>query len=1053
MNGLQRDQFARPESAYRPAPLWVWNDDISKENIVLQLEELKKHGFGGAFVHPRPGLVTEYLSEEWFALWQYALDAAIKLELKLYIYDENSYPSGFAGGHVPSRLPDCLANAVIMMQLDRRALAEQMNVDSPMLNRPGHPIRAYACEETEAGGGELVLKQELTLLPPASWHQYGDHFLLFELGTPETNSWIGGFAYTDMMRPEVTEVFLETTYEAYKSRFGSHFGNAIPAIFTDEPEVSPGNLFQSGGHFLPFSYWFAAEFEQRNGYDLKDYLFCLFMDVEENAVAIDPIKVRFDYYSTIRELWVNNSVRPISEWCERHGIAYTGHYLEHQWPYPWGRTSPSVMSLYEYMHWPAIDMLMTHLLKKDGIEPLLMLTIREAASAANQFRRQRVLCEAYGAGGWDSTFEDYKRIGDWLYVHGINFLNQHLTFSTIVGARKRDHPQSFDWRQPWWEEYTEINDYFARLSYALSEGETNNRILLLNPTTSFYLNTPDSAAPDRTFGSEGVFEDELLLAQWLCDRLWDYDMGDEYIIERHAYIAGSQFVVGACKYDAVIIPGSMSHLKSSTFDKLEQYLAAGGQVISMREVISRLDGRIDERAGRLNLYPNWHNVTDVQGLETELQKHLAPRLQLVPYSPLPQGIAHLRRVQQDGSCLYFMVNSSAKEVHSAILVEGAYAELWDPWSGDTKPASYERVGHQLRISIHLPASGSLLIRISGESEELGMPRKPEGSREGNVSPKSVSATKPMDIAADQENTFIIDYCDLRIGSNDYRNMNTLFAGIKVFEKHGFETNPWDNGVQFQRRLVDRNRFFAENSGFEAVYYFDIKAGELPGSLKLLVERAEHYSISVNGRSVQSSRSGFLDHHMGEIDIVSHVQEGQNSVTLSANPFQVYHELEAIYLQGDFGVHNSDNKWVLGKRQKLSLGSWVSQGYPFYSGAVVYKKTIDIPADFSRAVIQLSQWEGTVATVFVRGHKAGLIGVEAGYMLDITSSVQPGENEISVRLCGSFKNLLGPHHDPDLPRKLAWPGNWKKAPVYGTPPADQYDLIHYGLLEDFVVMVE
>ncbi len=40
---------------YRPAPLWVWNNEVSKEDIDFSLAELKKQGIGGVFIHPRKG--------------------------------------------------------------------------------------------------------------------------------------------------------------------------------------------------------------------------------------------------------------------------------------------------------------------------------------------------------------------------------------------------------------------------------------------------------------------------------------------------------------------------------------------------------------------------------------------------------------------------------------------------------------------------------------------------------------------------------------------------------------------------------------------------------------------------------------------------------------------------------------------------------------------------------------------------------------------------------------------------------------------------------------
>ena len=1056
--GLNHDKFTQPPAIYRPAPLWVWNDEMTVANIQQQLRELKAHGFGGAFVHPRPGLITEYLSDAWFSCWQEALDEAERLELKLYIYDENSYPSGFAGGHIPSQLPDCLANAVTIRKLDKHSLAAEFSLSSPMLNRPGHPIRIYAYEEILGERTMIRDLRDLSESDPSQWKEKGEQFLILELGTPETNAWLGGFAYTDTLRPEVTELFLQTTYEAYYSRFGAHFGGVIPAIFTDEPEISPGNLFQEGGHFLPFTYWFAAQFELRNGYDLKDYLPCLFMDVADGILDRDPLKVRYDYYCTLHQLWVDNSVRPISQWCKQHNIAYTGHFIEQSWPYPWGRSSPSVMSLYEYMDWPAIDMLMTYLLKKDGIESHLMMTIREAHSAANQFNRPRVLCEAYGAGGWDSTFEDYKRIGDWLFVHGINFLSQHLTYSTIVGARKRDHPQSFDWRQSWWEEYTELNDYYSRLSYILSEGETHNRILVLNPTTSFYLATPDSAEPGLAPTQDSTVKEDLELFQWLSDNQWDYDFGDEYILERHSRVENQQIIVGARKYEVIIIPRSMIQIKSSTLGLLEQFLTEGGQLIAMGEPITRVNGEKNASAAQLSQSAGWLQATGLQALDRLLRSRLFPRIEWQTEDALPQGIAHLRRVMQDGSRVYFIINSGSVEVEASVYIEGEFVESWDAWSGSKEPIPYEKINGRLHIPVHLSGSGSLLLYISDKSRPVNtvvesVPDKVNLRIKTNHTSVSVDfANCPLQIIAEQPNILILDYCDLQVGSKTYPNLYTLFAGKKVFEHHGFETNPWDNGVQFKRRLVDRNRFFDEHTGFEATFHFYIKPGELPTAMTLLVERAEFYEILVNGTPVSAyQQNSLLDHQIGEVDITRHIHAEQNVVTLKTSPFHVLLELEAVYLQGDFTVEKSDDKWVIGKKVELSLGSWVPQGYYFYPGAVNYKRNVVVQqASFQQIVIQLPKWEGTVASVFVNGQKAGLIGVGKGNCLEITDYIKQGDNEITVRICGSFKNLLGPHHDPEHPRKIAWPGNWKKSPIYGPASADQYDLISYGLIEDFLV---
>jgi hypothetical protein len=98
--------FAAPTREYATAPLWVWNDLLTEDQIRGTMRDLAGQKVKQVFVHPRPGLMTPYLSADWFRLWKVALDEAEKLDMNVWIYDENSYPSGFAGGHVPELMPE-----------------------------------------------------------------------------------------------------------------------------------------------------------------------------------------------------------------------------------------------------------------------------------------------------------------------------------------------------------------------------------------------------------------------------------------------------------------------------------------------------------------------------------------------------------------------------------------------------------------------------------------------------------------------------------------------------------------------------------------------------------------------------------------------------------------------------------------------------------------------------------------------------------------------------------------------------------------------------------
>jgi len=105
--------FANPPREYSSGPLWVWNDMLTEEQIISTLRDLAGQKVRQVFVHPRPGLMTPYLSEDWFRLWKVALKEAKRLDMNIWIYDENSYPSGFAGGLVPEAMPESRGKGLV----------------------------------------------------------------------------------------------------------------------------------------------------------------------------------------------------------------------------------------------------------------------------------------------------------------------------------------------------------------------------------------------------------------------------------------------------------------------------------------------------------------------------------------------------------------------------------------------------------------------------------------------------------------------------------------------------------------------------------------------------------------------------------------------------------------------------------------------------------------------------------------------------------------------------------------------------------------------------
>jgi len=1014
-------------------PFWVWNDDLRWARLKEQLDQYKMLGFGGVFIHPRPGLITEYLGREWFGLWRKSLLQCRKLGMQCNIYDENSYPSGFAGGHVPSRAPETACQYVAMSILSGK---------QPL---PPNALAVFSIDKRN-GGIVSVKKVDPLAFVRRSKSQT---LLVFQLRRAAGSPWTGDFPYTDLTNPETVKAFIATTHERYRQFFGTEFGKTVTASFTDEPLIGTTGAYEAAQTALPLNPTTISEFQHRNGYDLIGCLPSLFFDTGEFH------KVRFDYWQLLHDLWKENFMQPLGEWCGKHRLNLTGHYMEHEWPAPF--ITPDDMSLYACMQMPGIDLLLTTLLKPDrryagytliNDDTHMLLTMRMLFSVVNQLGKPRALAEMWGAGGWDSTLEDYKRMGDWALAHGINFFNPHLSYVTVRGARKRDHPQSFSDHASWWGDMKGLNDHIARLSLILSQGEVNNRILVLQPTTSAFL----AAKPDRE--AEVQFErmrrEHGALIQALCDQQIDFDLGDEYILEEHGRPAKGKLSVGNQAYSLVLLPASMTNMRHQTVDLLEKYLSTGGQIAALTAPPRWVDGVPSDAVLKLRrrFSARWRNVRDIRQLLTLIHTRYPPRVRFRP--SVPRNFSHHMRALGDGSAFHFFFNGSPGFVRTQIEVKGRAVEKWNTFTGGIEPVPFLRQGDDnVSVLLQLHPFESVLFRVS--SDERGsqpLQRFPKKK------PERILRMKKVLVSPGSPNVLVLDYCDVKYFETEEKNIHTWQANWNIWKAHGFERPAWDNAVQFRTRVLDRNKFTA-GTGFDARFHFHVGQGTDLNSLELAIECPELYRISVNGKRIDFRNARrWIDPHILTASIAKAVRYGRNEVWISGRPFDVRMELENIYIRGKFSVQPTTSGFRILPQRKLNLGAWSKQGFPFFSELVHYDAVVKVPKMNGRIYLQLPSWKGGSASIDVDGRRVGAIAWPP-YELELTEYLSPGqvalpsersEHRIRITVAGTPKNLFGPFHDPHRSRNTAWPQMWSRFPSAGPPPGKDYDVERYGLFQ-------
>ncbi|MHC4636543.1 MAG: glycosyl hydrolase [Planctomycetota bacterium] len=988
--------FSDPPREYSSAPLWVWNDMLSEEQIISTLRDMAGQNVRQAFVHPRPGLMTPYLSKDWFRLWKIALKEAERLDMNLWIYDENSYPSGFAGGLVPEAMPQSRGRSLLIEEVEQPKWSDQVVAIYRLTNGRCENVTQAIKNDTQMRRGSYIVAS-LTWAKNSPWH--------------------GGKYYVNLLTPGVTEKFLEITMGAYHHEIGKEFGKRIPGVFTDEPHIRPARG-------CPWTDDLPRMFEKRWGYKLTEHLPSLILPVG------DWKRVRHNYFQLLLELYIERWAKPFYEYCDKYGLAFTGHYWEHRWP---GCVSvPDNMAMSAWQHIPGIDTLMNQYSESVKAQFGNVRAVKELSSVANQLGRKRTLCEAYGAGGWDLRFEDMKRIGDWLYVLGINLLDEHLSFITIRGARKRDHPQSFSYHEPWWQDYHSLASYFTRLSAALSQGKQLSRILVIEPTTTAWIYQPDLSHSDylRKLGDQFQnFVVDLAKAQV------EYDIGCEDIIARHGSVEESLLKIGQMKYDIVVLPPLTENLNSRTMELLEVYAKAGGKVLCCGEPPTLIDGSPSDRGKIASENPGWKKIMPgnvIAMLEKRSEDGFAVRLKAADNNL----IYHHRRQFTDGQLL-FIVNTSINSKGAGFVLSGARSvEKWDPQTGSVSLYPWRIESSGLRADFELAPCGSLLLFLSDKQVKRAAPVSTKLSR---VAPAGV-----IQISRIQPNVFTLDYVDIAVGGEIRKNIYSYNASKFIFEKHGMSGNPWDSAVQFRDELIKKT--FAPGSGFEATYRFTIK-DIVPKPLYFVMERPDLYKITCNDEAVSAERgSWWLDKSFGKIDISDSARPGENSITIKASPMTIYHELESAYVLGDFSLKAVDSGFVIVKTEPLELGRWNEQGCPLYSAGVSYKQQFSISQPAEDYVVSLNEWYGSVARVLVNGAAAGVI-YHQPWQCDVTKFIKPGTNSIKVVVIGTLRNTLGPHHG-NQPFGSTWPGSFRKAQETGPPSGSKYQTIGYGLFKPF-----
>ena len=1004
--------FRHPPAEYRGAPLWCWNERLELRRLLHQLPLFAKMGFGGAHIHCRTGLGTPYLGDEFMGMVASCVSAGRRNKLLVWLYDEDRWPSGYAGGLVTAD--------------PRHRVKHLLFTPTPYNGTACNPVATGFVRGSRFENGQLLARYVVHLGPDgalasyrrlpagsapspnqAVWYAY--------LETGEPNAWFNGQTYVDTLSCAAITRFIEVTHERYRSRIGSEFGRTVRAIFTDEPQHAVRDSFaRPTDHIdltIPFTEDFVSSYRKQFGADCLDTLPELFWELPDQRTSL----ARYRYHEHVTQRFATAFASTIGRWCKQHGLLLTGHMMQE--PALGIQTASVGEAMRSLAHFdiPGIDMLC------DDQE---LTTAKQAQSVAHQYARPGTMSELYGVTGWDFDFAGHKRQGDWQAALGVTLRVPHLSWVSMAGESKRDYPASIFYQSPWWQEYRVVEDHFARLNTVLTRGHPLVRVAVIHPIESYWLSYgPIAQTGDARAAMERHFSE---ITTWLLRGLIDFDYVSEALLPTlSAENQGRQFHVGVMRYDAVVVP-ALRTIRNSTLNRLESFAAAGGQVLFAGNIPELADARPSTRARRLAA-----RTQSCSWDRAEILNAIAPHREVQIL--LPDGTAAdtlLYQLRSDGRDRHLFLCHTDRErplTGITITVKGRWQVLErDTMRGTTKPKRADACGATTSIIHDFPAHGSLLLTLRpGRPPSV---RRPPTRAWHEIS----RLTGPNPITLDEPNVMLLDQAEWRWQDDGWKPREELLrienlvrarAGLPA--KTGQLEQPWAKPAS-PTPLGRLSLRFAVQSDVAVRHP------------QLALEDPASWQILWNGKIVQTDPVGWwVDEAIHRVTLPP-FPAGRHTLTLTTI-FTRRTNVEWCYLLGDFGVTVSGRDARIGPPvRQLSFGDWTHQGLPFYAGNVTYHCALR--GDRKPARIVFSQFKAPLLKVSL-DRQSGQPVAFAPFEVDF-GRLTPRRHRLDVTAFGNRFNAFGHLHHTN--QRLRWigPDAWRSV---GEDWAYEYQLRPMGIL--------
>jgi hypothetical protein len=734
---------------------WIWyGPAVTKQEVRRELTEMHQAGLGGVTIYPCYPMQTDdpargirnlrFLSNEYLGVYRYAIQVATSLGMTVDVIGGSGWPYGGPSVSIDDsshalrsekhKLERLSPTEVANLKPDERLVAVfASSAEDPTF----HDVTASATADGrlslpgETGGEALSI-----IATPVGLHV-------------KRPAWGGEGYVLDHLSAQAFNRYAQSILEKLVADVPR---GHLRAIFADSLEAY-GSDWTAG---------FPAAFEQRRGYDLRHFYPVLFDSADTRAAD-----VRFDYWETVADLFVDGFARPLHEWAKSHELK-------------------SEIQAYGV---PAVPQRSYAEVDFPGGEQYDWKNFTEgrwASSAAHFYGKNRVLAEYATWAGipnrFTDTLDDLKLIADLQFLTGMTELHAATLPYSPPGAGVpgwQDYAgAAFGIYQSWWPFFPNLTTYVSRASYLLEQGRPVSTVLVYLPVEDVEANAPlgslhtvfrvrDHLAQTQEeipeFGLKNALNYQTPLLSTILGHGYTFDGISGDILEARGVVRDARLEVGEGSYNVVVLP-RLTGMRIAALERIAELVRSGGTAIAVGRLPERCYGgtQPDKNSERLRDvitqmfgassqayadHPYGSGRAIFVNGEADLPRALeaAGRPDMQLESPDPDiGFVH-RRVSTsstDNADYYFVVNTgeAQKRIGSWFDVSHRKPQIWDLEHGTSfDPASYRFEKDRTEIELSLGPRRSVVVYFGASGDpspisatNLAEPTLMGGTVEGTV---------------------------------------------------------------------------------------------------------------------------------------------------------------------------------------------------------------------------------------------------------------------------------------------------------------------------------